>query len=127
LLWRGDLGTFSYRDECTPGVENVVPDACSRPSGEAAAILGHDLLNSIHDLLGHPGIRPLNHFVKQRNLPFSLDEVKRTCRECKICAELKAQFYKQAGKTLVKATRPWNCCRFSGTRERQITVCVCCH
>ena len=38
---------------------------------------------------------------------FSLNEVKGTCRECKMCAELKPQFCKQAGETLVKATRPW--------------------
>ena len=107
FLWRAELGTFSYRVEHTPGVENVVPDALSRPSGVPAAISGHDLLKSIHDLLGHPGIGRLNHFVKQKNLPFSLHEVKSTCRECKICAELKPQFYKQAGETLVKATRPW--------------------
>jgi len=41
----------------------------------AAAISGDDSLQSIQDLLGHPGIRCLNDFVKQKNLPFSLDEV----------------------------------------------------
>jgi len=111
LLWRAELGTFSYRVEHTPDVENVVPDALSRPSGVAAAILGHDSLKPIHDLFGHPGIRRLNHFLKQKNLPFSLDEVKSTCRECKICAELEPQFYKQAGETLVKSMGA-NCCRF---------------
>ena len=85
---------------------NVVPDSLSRPSDVAAAISGHDSLKSIHDLLGHPGIRRLNHFVK-KNLPFSLDDVKSTCRECKICAESKPQFYKQAGETVVNATPPW--------------------
>ena len=45
--------------------------------------------------------------MKQKNLHFSFDEVKSTCRECKICEELKPQFYKQTGETLVKATRPW--------------------
>ena len=38
LLWRAELGTSSYRVEHTPGVENVVPDTLSRPSGVAAAI-----------------------------------------------------------------------------------------
>ena len=34
-------------------------------------------------------------------------KLKGTCRECKMCAELKPQFCKQAGETFVKATRPW--------------------
>jgi len=106
LLWRAKLSTFSYRVEQTAGIENVIPDALSRPSGVAVAISGDDSLKSIHDYLGHPGVRRLKHLVKPKNLPFSHDEVKGTCRECKICAELKPLFYKQAGETL-KATCPW--------------------
>ena len=70
VLWRAELGTFSYRVEHTPGVENVVPDALSRPSGVAGAISGHDSLKSIHDLPGYPGIRRLKNFGKQKNCIF---------------------------------------------------------
>jgi len=53
LLWRAELGTFSYRVEHTPGVDNVVPDALSRLSGVTAALYQGDSLKSIHDILGH--------------------------------------------------------------------------
>jgi len=107
LLWRAEVGTFSYRVEHAPGVDNVVPDALSRPSGVTAALYQGDSLKSIHDLLGHPGIRRLNHLIRQKNLPFILEEVRRTSRECKICAELKPRFYRPQEGTLIKATLPW--------------------
>ena len=66
LLWRAELGTFSYRVEHTPGVDNVVPDVLSRPSGVTAALYQGDSLKSIHDILGHPGIRRLNHLIRQK-------------------------------------------------------------
>ena len=65
LLWRAELGTFSYRIEHKPGDENIVPDALSRPVGVAASISENDSLKTIHAHLGHPGIRRLNHFAKK--------------------------------------------------------------
>ena len=56
--------------------------------------------------LCHPGVTRLLYFVKPQNFPFSTEDVKRVCSNCKICAELKPQFYKGVKGKLIKATRP---------------------
>jgi len=80
LLWRRELGTFSYRVEHTHGVENMVPDALSRPSGVAAANSGDSFKVDSRPSRSfwHQTLKP---FLETKNLPFSLDDVKSTCRE----------------------------------------------
>ena len=63
------------------------------------------VLVELHEKLCHPGVSRLLNFVRSRNLPFSTD-VKKTCASCRICAELKPQFYRSAEGTLMKATCP---------------------
>ena len=48
------------------------------------------------------------HFIKSRNLPFSVDDVKSVTRSCPICAELKPQFYRPVEPAhLIKSTHPF--------------------
>ena len=54
-----------------------------------------------------PGVTRLAHFVKQRNLPFSLDQVRQVVRSCTVCAEIKPQFFKPESVHLIKATCPF--------------------
>lgn len=44
--------------------------------------------------LCHPGITGLAHFVKVRNLPYSMEDVKKICTDCPVCARWKPWFYK---------------------------------
>ena len=44
--------------------------------------------------------------VRTKNLPHSTDDVKRLCVSCKLCSELKPQFYRAETGTLIKATQP---------------------
>ena len=37
---------------------------------------------------------------------YSTEDVKRTCSGCRVCAELKPQFYRPTSGTLIKATQP---------------------
>ena len=48
----------------------------------------------------------LLHFVREKNLPFSTEDVKKVCSSCWICAEVKPCFYIPPEDTLIKATRP---------------------
>ncbi len=48
----------------------------------------------------------MNHFVKTRNLPYSLSDVKNVSDSCPTCLELKPRFHKSSG-TLIKATLPF--------------------
>jgi len=65
-------------------------------------------LQELHQSLGHPGYARLYHFVRQRNLPFSSEETKGICRNCKTLAEVKPQFFQPASRTLIKAIRAWD-------------------
>ena len=44
--------------------------------------------------------------MRTKNLPYSTDDVKKLCHSCRICAELKPQFYRPQQNTLIKATQP---------------------
>lgn len=47
------------------------------------------------------------HFVRSRNLPYSVDDVKATINNCSICAELKPKFFQPPLFKLIKATQPF--------------------
>ena len=63
-------------------------------------------LYNLHNNLCHPGVSRLLHYVRCKNLPFSVVDVKNVCSSCKICAEVKPQFYAKPKYSLVKATQP---------------------
>ena len=63
-------------------------------------------LHEIYENLCHPGITRLAHFVKIRNLPYSIEEVKRVYAACAVCARWKPRFYTPEAGHLVKATQP---------------------
>ena len=105
-IWKLELSLFDYEIFHRPGVQNVAPDAISRFSCSMNQS-AKDLVE-IHKILGHPGTRRLSHFVRAKNLPFSMDEIKTVCRNCSECAKLKPRFCKNPQSTsLIKSTRPW--------------------
>ena len=61
----------------------------------------------MYETLGHPGITRLWHFIRSKNLAYSLSEVKQTCQNCNTCAEIKPRFYRKPTETLISATQPW--------------------
>ncbi|XP_054287982.1 uncharacterized protein LOC129003710 [Macrosteles quadrilineatus] len=101
--WRLELSCFKYDIVYRPGKENGVADTMSRLCG---TICGRPNLNDIHTSLCHPGVTRFYHWIRSKNLPFSLEEVRRTTAQCRICAELKPRFCKYEG-TLIKATAPF--------------------
>ena len=62
-------------------------------------------LREIHNSLCHPGVTRMYHFIKTRNLPYSVNEVRKMTDTCKVCMELKPRFIKSSG-ILIKATTP---------------------
>ena len=93
--WRLELASFSYTVKCRPRKDNMAPDSFTRAR-----------LSEIHNGLGHPGVIRMLHFVRSKNMPFSTEVVKKTCFACRICAELKPQFYLPTHGTLIKSTQP---------------------
>ena len=85
-LWRTELGNFDCNIVHRPGKQNIVPDTLSR----VCSVMYNGLnLVEIHKVLRHPGVTRLSHFVKTKNLPFSVEDVKKPV------------------ETLVKAMHPW--------------------
>ena len=66
LRWRMDLATFNYDIFYRTGKENVAPDTLTR------AALSSESLQNLHKALCHPGVTRMAHFVRSRNLPYSL-------------------------------------------------------
>jgi len=95
--------SFDFKYSIVPVLNNKVADALSR----CAAV--HDLRNLtvLHSQLCHPGVTRLYHYVKARNLPFSVEDVRAVTKACKVCAELKPSFYRPPQGRLIHATRAW--------------------
>ena len=101
MRWRIELSTYDFDIIYRPGCQNVSADALSR----VCMSMSVNKLREIHESLCHPGVTRMTHFVKTRNLPFSIDEIRRTIQSCQACAECKPSFYKPEPSHLIKATQ----------------------
>ena len=102
--WRIELSDFRYDIVYRPGKCNHVADTLSRSFCGAVSQIS---LKDLHDSLCHPGITRMMHFVRCRNLPFSLADVKQTISQCKTCSEIKVKFFSPPHCSLIKATQPF--------------------
>ena len=99
-----ELSAFDFKISHCPGKLNIPPDTLSRAF---CAVTQVTSLHKIHEALCHPGITRLFHFVHAKNLPFSVDDVRKTVGKCLVCSEIKPRFYTPPVASLVKATQPF--------------------
>ena len=102
MRWRVELSCYSFDIVYRPGKDNVLPDAFSRST---CAAFPNDPLYQLHQSLCHPGITRMYHFVRARNLPYSIEEIKRMTNACQICCECKPRFHRPDRSHLIKATQ----------------------
>ena len=88
-----------------PGPENKVADALSRHVC-SALLSSTNVLVELHNSLCHPGITRFNHFARSKNIPCSIEDIRKINASCQTCLKLKPQFHKSTGK-LIKATQPF--------------------
>ena len=107
--WRIELSPFKFEIIHRPGKLNEVADTLTRNGPTCGSIQGGGMkeLSKLHDLLCHPGIARLSHFIRARNLPYSVEDVKRVTQGCNVCAQVKPRFFRPPEENLVKATRPF--------------------
>lgn len=106
--WRLELMPYKYEIVHRSGKLNLAADALSRPSCVAATDVRGQLY-ILHDFLCHPGVTRMLHFVRSRNLPYSVEEVKRMTRACSICCKIKPRFVVTADSpSIIRALRPFD-------------------
>ena len=112
--WRIELSSLDFDIRYRPGPENVTADCLSR--AYCSAVSQYPKLSQIHSDLCHPGIVRLYHFVRSKNMPYSIDDVKRVTAECIHCAKIKPQFIRPINPPLIEATKPFDrlSCDFKG-------------
>ena len=103
MRWKLELACYSFDIVYRPGKSNVAPDTLSR----ATCATTSDSLYNLHESLCHPGVTRLYHFARSKNLPYSLEEIRRITRACKVCNECKPQFHRPEQVHLIKATKPF--------------------
>ena len=91
--WRIELSSYEFDIIHRPGKLNVSADALSRAPAEEKVCSAIVDLKKLHDQLCHPGVSRLNHFVKMKNLPYSVEDVKKVASDCPDCAIVKPRFY----------------------------------
>ena len=88
--WRLELASYSFDIIYRPGSDNITADTFSRVICSAMTLTE---LQKIHNSLCHPGVTRLAHFVCSKNLPFSIDDIKRVVSSCQVCAKCKPKFF----------------------------------
>ncbi|XP_068086156.1 uncharacterized protein [Anabrus simplex] len=105
MRWRLELSPYSYDIVYRPGNHNQAADALSRV-GSINHNTDYEKLLSLHQSLCHPGITRMGHWIRIKNLPFSIEDIRRVTSACRTCAEVKPQFFRHQG-SLIKATAPF--------------------
>ena len=128
MRWRLELACYNFDIQYRPGDMNVVASTFSR---NVCSVISCDTLAELRNSLCHPGITRMAHFVRSKNLPFSVEDVKKIINRCQICAVNKPRFYKPPDTNLVKATQPFERLSIdfkgpvpSSTRNRYILTIV---
>lgn len=98
------MSAFNFDVVYRPGKDNVAADTLSRA---VCSSIDSSTLKELHDSLCHPGVTRMTHFVRSKNLPYSVDDVKRVITNCTVCAELKPNFFRRNTFNLIKATQPF--------------------
>ncbi|XP_054259409.1 uncharacterized protein LOC128984145 [Macrosteles quadrilineatus] len=104
MRWRIELSFYKYEIIYRAGKENKTADALSRVCSSMEGSLSN--LVSLHDALCHPGVSRMYHWARSKNLPYSLDEIRKVTSSCRTCLEVKPRFHKHEGQ-LIKATQPF--------------------
>ena len=107
MRWRMELVCYDFDIIYKPGAENIPPDTLSRHCASTTPVAAISKLKDLHISLSHPGVTRMYHFVRTKNLPYSVDDVRKVNATCKECAEVKPRFHKPPPAHLIKATQPF--------------------
>ena len=101
---RIELSCFSFDIVYRPGKHNILADTFTRIY---CSLISTSTLYELHKSLCHPGISRITAFVRNRNLPFSVEDIRKITSSCSICNECKPRFHKSELAHIIKATQPF--------------------
>ena len=104
LQWQMELSEYDFDIVYRSGKINCVPDALSRAF---CTNIYDNMLHKLHESLCHPGVTCLHHFVRIKNLLYSVNKVRNVVAKCKVCSELRPNFHKPQVAHVIKATQPF--------------------
>ena len=102
--WRMELSCFSFDIVYRIGKDNIPADTFTRIY---CSLINTSSLYELHKSLFHPGITRMTAFVKNRNLPFSVEDICKITYLCSVCDECKPRFHKPELAHTIKATQPF--------------------
>ena len=105
LRWKVELMPYSFDVQHRPGRLNAAADALSR---NLCAASNSQHIYDLHESLCHPGITRFLHFIKTRNFPYSVEEVKRAISACQTCNKCKPNFHRSPPTPLIQAMKPFD-------------------
>ena len=105
LRWRTELMPYSFEITYRPGNRNAAADALSRIVCASSTKI--DLVK-LHSDLCHPGVARFYHYIRTKNLPFSMDDVKSVVSSCAICCRVKPRFFRPTQSVLIQAIKPFD-------------------
>jgi len=110
MRWRIELSCFDFEFRFSTlftDLARSMPFWCFLDVSVFISVWDTRPLIELHSSLCHPGVTQMYHFAKWRNLPYSVEGVRRVTNACRICAECKPKFCKPAKSHLIKATQPF--------------------
>ena len=90
--WKLEGASFCYTVKYRPGKDNVTPDSFTQ-------VFCFQCLHLTWMISSRPCVTQMLHIVCSKNLPYSTENVKRTCYGCRVYAELKPLFYRLISRT----------------------------
>lgn len=97
MLWRLELACFKF-------------DIIYRPENEREIARITDIiklehnLSLLHDQLCHPWIARMYNWIRFKNLPFSVEKVKRVVNLCSCCNEVKPRFCRNERESIKESS-----------------------
>jgi len=100
--WRLELTSHSCTVVHRPGIENVGPDTLTRAH---CGYVQQNRLRDLHVALCNPGVTRMGHFVRTKNFPFSLTDIREMTSQCEECQQIKPHFVRSNDAQFIKATQ----------------------
>lgn len=105
LHWRMKLSCYNFDIQYQPGQEGTSSDIFSWFYCGAVCYGWESLIDP--QVLYHPWVKRLHHFVKVKKMPYSVQDVCQVIKFYRVWVECKPNFHRPEDTHLIKPTQPF--------------------